>query len=248
MREREQEAEEQDRPLRGPPQPLHDRLHPDGVADPAREVRTEDEQAEDEHEREEHQEDHREAGQAPLDEAAGLLPVVRRVERPHQRVHRAGERPEREDRPDDDHREARARLRLGDTVQAVSEEGQRLLRRDSFESLDDRRHRVLVGDEAEDPDGHEHQRGDRQEGVVRERRREVGDVVLDGPLAGADEDRQVVVLREVGRRRVGQTGLVVLGLRLQHLLSAVPAGCLLLGHRLQTDRSPISGRQTARSE
>ena len=55
---------------------------------------------------------------------------------------------------------------------------------------------------------------------------------LQGPLAGADEDRQVVALREVSRRRFGQTGLVVLGLRLQHFFGAVAVGCLLLGHSL----------------
>ena len=65
-----------------------------------------------------------------LTKPSRLLAVVRRIQRPHQRLHRPGERPERQDRADDDHRDPGARLPFGDAIEALSDERQRLRRSD----------------------------------------------------------------------------------------------------------------------
>ena len=98
------------------------------------------------------------------------------------------------------------RLRLSWRSEIVSR------RDDTLEAVHDRGNRVPPGHYGEEAERDEEGRRDREEGVVRERGGNVCDPVLERLLAGADDDRLPVSLREVGRAGVDQLGLVPLGL------------------------------------
>ena len=76
-REHGEEADEQDRPLRDPPEPAHHAFDVERVADPARHHRAEDEQPEDEQEGDPHR-DHHLHGDEPLPDEAAASPPGRR--------------------------------------------------------------------------------------------------------------------------------------------------------------------------
>jgi hypothetical protein len=97
-------------------------------------------------------------------------------------------------RPDDDQCDPRVRLRRDDTLQRLLDKGEGFLRHDALKLVDDRRDQVLVGEQVEDADGDEQHGWNGQERVVGERRSQVRDVVVEGLLAGADQNRQVVTL------------------------------------------------------
>ena len=77
---------------------------------------------------------------------------------------------------------------------------------------------VGIREDAEQPEGDHERRRNGEERVVRERRGDVRDVVVDALARRAFHDRDVVSLREVPRRGVVQAWLVALGLRLRRLV------------------------------
>jgi hypothetical protein len=86
-------------------------------------------------------------------------------------------------------------------LQAAAEQLLRLAGDDRADLVDQRGNVVRAGEQPEEAERDQQRRGDREEGVVRKRRGEIGDgrrFLLQRPL----QDREVVALREVGKPRV----------------------------------------------
>ena len=182
---------------------------------------------EDEREGDEEARQHGERGQALPGHAPGLLTVVDPVEPADQRVHGAARRPEREQEADDDERDAAA-LVLGHAREAVLDQRQRLGGDDALEAVEHRLDRLRPGGLGEDSDGDEEHRRDGEEGVVGERRGDVGDVVVQRLAPAADHDRAPVAEGEVAQARVVDARLRPLGLRRGRARGEIAAG----GHRI----------------
>jgi hypothetical protein len=80
------------------------------VADPPDQVRSDHEQDEDEQHRSACEGEHRQRREPFADEASRLVPVVGDVEAPHHVLHRARERPDREEDADEQDRDAGTRF------------------------------------------------------------------------------------------------------------------------------------------
>ena len=187
---------------RRPPRPPDHGGLADRGPDPSAHIRAEDQQHEHEREARHHAEDQGERDQPLLQEPTRLLQVVGGVQRPHDRLHGSGERPEREQAPDGDHDDPAA-LHLGGAGEALSEQVDGALRHDGREVVEDRGHRIRAGEDAEGADRDQQRRRDRQERVVRDRGGVVRDVACERRADSAIHDA------EVGTRP--QAGMLVRG-------------------------------------
>src|SRR5919201_1933050 len=163
----------------------------ENAADALGERRAEDEEAERERERRDRDHDHRQRDQAADDEAAVVVALVGRVERPCQGRHRPRERPQGDGAADGDHHEA-AVVRSRHLGQRPPQERDRLGRQDIGEVREQLRHRRRVGQRCEEADDHEERGRDRQERVERHRLGQVDDIVLARAAGRADEDAAVL--------------------------------------------------------
>ena len=170
-----------------PPDPRDGGLELEHAAEPALDVRPEDEQDGDEPDGERHRAHHDERDEALLHEAAPVLEVVGAVEPGHVRRHRARRRPEREHEAEQRDPQPR-RLLLLELGEAVAEEAGGLRGNHLVDPVHELPDRVRPGQEAEQAERQQQRGGNHEERAVRERGCEQRELVVERLPHGSPED------------------------------------------------------------